>query len=68
MIVKKRNAVIWCEVHCDACGAVHGADYRNAKTISRLKALTKNWKIVETTENGTMQLCHECLKAYECGV
>lgn len=53
-----KRAVIWCEVNCCNCGGVIGFGYRNAKTISKLKRVTKDWKYFD----GEGNLCPECFE------
>lgn len=48
--------VIWIEIHCDNCGDVIGWNYRNAKSISKLKKATKDW--IYSQEHGN--ICPEC--------
>lgn len=52
------RAKIWCEVTCGNCTALAGASgfYRNADTIRRLKATTKDRK--DDKQYGT--LCPKC--------
>lgn len=53
--------LIWCEVSCCKCGEVIGFYYKNTKTISRLKELTKDWNYCEDT--GT--LCPKCYQEWK---
>ena len=50
---------IWIDVHCDICDYTVGQYYRNAKSISKLKAATKNW-IYSPEYDGN--ICPECQK------
>ena len=56
--MKRRNAIIFCEVTCSHCSGVEFEYYRNAGTIRRLKEKTRDW--VDTDLYGT--LCPECQK------
>lgn len=58
------KAAIWCEVSCLYCGANVGWYYRNSKSISNLKAATKNW--VWDKEKGN--LCPECAEKLKKGI
>lgn len=52
------KANIWVSVSCSHCGGVIGWNYHNAKSISKLKEITKNW--ICDKEYGN--LCPECQK------
>lgn len=52
------RAVIWMEVQCSNCGGVIGWDYRNAKSVSKLKKATKDW----ICDKEHWNLCPDCQK------
>lgn len=40
---KTKSIIPWCEVTCLQCGTFYGFDYKNTKTISKLRRLAKDW-------------------------
>ena len=61
--MSKMRAVIWMEVQCSNCGSVIGWDYHNAKSVSKLKEVTKDWIFDKKIGN----LCPECQKTVRGG-
>lgn len=57
-----KRATIWCSVTCLKCGDSIGLEYKNAKTISKLKRLTKDWKHIGGTWEEVCPDCYEKLK------
>lgn len=56
--MNRMRANIRIEVQCSNCGSVIGWNYRNAKSVSKLKEATKDW--IYDAEYGN--LCPECQK------
>lgn len=56
-----KRAVITCEVACSNCGDIILFDYKNSKTISRLKREAKDWIYCEEEGN----ICPDCYEEWK---
>ena len=56
------KCIIWLEVKCANCDRVVGWDYKNASSVSKLKAATRDWIFDRDLGN----LCPECKRKLRC--